>query len=379
MCKKGDGGIEGDTEMGNKSLSSRTLLSQPAVILCLLALTAFAAWVACDPPETVPVEISSQQSPTDDESTGPHVLQRVEPLMGTQFGIQLIAIDSAHGEAAMTAAFAEIVRVEELMSEYRESSEVSAVNRNAGLTQTVVGEDLFSVLEQALAVSEVTSGAFDITYASCGYLWSVRQQRIPADADIEACLPRVGFQQVTLDSEQFTILLPAEVRIGVGGIAKGYGVDRAAVVLESYGFDNYIVDGGGDIRLHGQRIDRPWVVGVAHPRESATLLGTLELNEGAVVSSGDYQRFFVHEGVQYHHIIDPATGRPARRAIAVTVIAQTATQADALSTGLFVLGPERGLEVAESLEGIEALIVDPDLGLHMTEGFREHFVPATSP
>jgi len=292
--------------------------------------------------------------------------------MGTRFEIQLVTDDIAAGRAAIEAAYAEIDRVEQLLSEWRESSEISAVNRQAGQGAVSVGPDLFAVIERSVRISEITHGAFDVTFAGCGSLWSIRERRVPTDREIDECLVQVDYRRLELDPAASTIFLPTEsMRIGIAGIGKGYGVDRAVEVLEAHGIDDYIVDGGGDIRLAGGNVDRPWIVGIAAPRREGHLHATLEPGRGAIVTSGDYQRYFEKDGVRYHHILDPATGRPAPGSVAVTVIASTATDADALATGLFVLGPERGIEVVEQLPEVEALIFGPDLILHRSSGFPE--------
>ncbi len=304
---------------------------------------------------------------------GPGALLRDERLlMGTRFQIQAVTDDEEAGAAAMEAAFTEVARVEALLSAWREASELSAVNRAAGRQPVAVGADLYAVVERSLEVSEWTGGAFDVTFAGCGGLWSFREPRIPSDGEIAACLPRVDFRAVVLDPEASSIFLPrADMRIGLSGIGKGYGVDRAAAVLEARGIHDYIVDGGGDIRLKGRKGDRPWTSGIAHPRRRGELYATLHPHQGAIVSSGDYERTFERAGVRYHHILDPTTGRPARRSAAVTVVAVNAMDADALATGLFVMGPEAGLALVESLPGVEALAFGPELSVHLSSGFPE--------
>ncbi|MCP4655490.1 MAG: FAD:protein FMN transferase [bacterium] len=304
---------------------------------------------------------------------GPGALLRDERLlMGTRFQIQAVTGDEEAGVAAMEAAFAEVARIEALLSEWRESSELSAVNRAAGRQPVTVGPDLYAVVERSLGISKLSGGAFDVTFAGCGGLWSFREPRIPSAGELAACLPRVDFRAVVLDPEPSSIFLSrADMRIGLSGIGKGYGVDRAAAVLEARGIHDYIVDGGGDIRLKGRKRDRPWSSGIAHPRRRGELYATLHPTAGAIVTSGDYERYFEREGVRYHHILDPTTGRPARRSVAVTVIASSAMDADALATGLFVMGPEEGLALVESLPGVEALVFGPELAVHLSSGFPE--------
>ena len=307
---------------------------------------------------------------TDAADGTPQVIERERLQMGTRFHIQLVSDDKTAANAALDAAFAEVDRVEALLSEWRDSSEISAVNRAAGGSPVPVGPELLHVVERSVHFSEITNGAFDISFAGCGRLWSFREPRIPDAATIRDCLESVDYRGIDLDREHATIRLAAsKTRIGIAGIGKGYGVDRAAEVLEAHGFTDYIIDGGGDIRLRGKRIDRPWSVGIAHPRQPGTLFGRLRLDRGSIVTSGDYQRSFERDGEVYHHILDPATGLPARLSIAVTVVAENATDADALATGLFVLGPEKGIELVESLDDVEALIIGPEMSVHRSSGF----------
>lgn len=301
-------------------------------------------------------------------------LSREQPLMGTTFRITVLAPDQIRGSRAIDAAFSEIERVEHLISGWESTSELSAVNRAAGEKPVRVGPELMELVETSLRLSAKTEGAFDITFAGCGSLWSFRKPDIPSPSALAACRGKIGFERIELDTDDSTVFLPeSDMEIGVGGIGKGYGVDRAAETLEKQGVTNYIVDGGGDVRVRADDRERPWRVGVAHPRQRGRLLGQLAVREGAVVSSGDYERYFERDGKRYHHILDPKTARPARKAVAVTVLSDRTAAADALSTGLFVMGPEEGLELAERMPDVEAMIIDPELEVHATEGFESRF------
>ncbi|HEX6850267.1 MAG TPA: FAD:protein FMN transferase [Candidatus Polarisedimenticolaceae bacterium] len=294
--------------------------------------------------------------------------QRV--LMGTVFRIQVHAPPSAQARRAVAAALDEVARVEALLSEWRETSEISALNRAAGRGPLRVGPELLEVLERAALASEATGGAFDVTFATCGGLWSFRDARVPSDDELATCLGHVGFRKIRVDRARSEVeILDPATRIGLGGIGKGYGVDRAAAVLERAGVGNYVVDGGGDLRIRGRNGDRPWTVGLADPRRKGELAGRVEMEAGSIVTSGDYESYFERDGVRYHHILDPATGRPARGSIAVTVVAPDATWADALATGLFVMGPERAIPAAEALPGVSVRIVSPDGAVHTSRGF----------
>jgi len=306
------------------------------------------------------------------DPAGPRVFRARQMLMGTYFDIQVVSDRERDAQGSIEAAFAELARIEELLSEWRETSEISEVNRRAGQGAVVVGPELYTVVDRALRIGELTGGAFDLTFASCGGLWSVREERIPDDAAIAICLPNVDYRRVLLDPGRSTIHLPGEgMRIGIAGIGKGYGIDRAAEVLEAHGIADYVVDGGGDIRLRGSKPEGAWTVGIQNPRQLQELYASLSPGGGAIVTSGDYQQYFERDGVRYHHILDPATGHPARRTVAVTVIASNAMDADALATGLFVLGPERGLALVERMERVDALFFDPALSVVRSSGFPE--------
>lgn len=291
-------------------------------------------------------------------------------LMKTRFRINVMVSDEAAGRAAIEAAFFEVARSEEILSNWSDSSQISAVNRAAGLQPVVVSDELMTVLDRALYFAGATDGAFDITFASCDGLWSIRDRRIASDAELAACLEHVDYRKVALDSRASSVFVAdPRTRVGVAGLAKGYRVDRAAEVLERAGIHDYVVDGGGDMRVSTGSFGRPWEIEVAHPRTSDRSLGTVALSSGAIATSGDYQWYFEREGVRYHHILDPATGRPAGRSVSATVIAATALDADALATGLFVMGPRDGVALAERLAGVEALVIAPDLSHHATSGF----------
>jgi thiamine biosynthesis lipoprotein len=304
------------------------------------------------------------------------LLQRAErKLAGTVFQIEVVSQSKRVGHAALEAAFEGVAAEEQRISTWSETSEISAVNRAAGHAPVAVSHDLFAVMERSVWASELTGGAFDVTFAGCGGVWSVSKRRIPSQQEIDECLPRVDYRRIELYPERSSLFLPRpDMRIDLGGIGKGYRVDQAAAVLRAHGITSYLVNGGGDIRLAGRKIDRPWAVEIAHPREPDGRWGVVQLDRGAVVTSGDYSWYFEQDGVRYHHIIDPTTGQPARRSVAVTVIAQSAMDADALATGLFVMGPERALDLVERLPGVEALIIDPQLTAHVSSGFPAYDV-----
>lgn len=346
----------------------------PARFVARLAALAGGAalWTAC---AAAPGQAGALPVPCLDETASAAAgsarrLHAAQTLMGTTFQIRAVTTNAARGCEAINAAFREVARQEMLFSEYRPDSDISAINRAAGGAPVSVHAEVFMLLQRARWASHATDGAFDVTAAACGRLWSVRERRVPDQTTLASCLALVDYRNLRLDPWRSTAWLPAEgMRVGLGGIAKGYGVDRAAEVLQAAGVTRFVVDGGGDLRVEGTDLEGAWLVQIAHPREAGGIVGAVRLTRGAVVTSGDYVRYFEMDGVRYHHLLDPATGQPARRSVAVTVIAPTATDADALATALFVLGPERGLPLVGRLPGVEALFFDNDLTMSASRGF----------
>ena len=336
-----------------------------AVLLSLAVLAAALPLLGC----RYPARLAARS----DTSGG--LVSDARPLMGTQFLIQVASTDRDRAHSAIDAAYAEVSRSEEILSNWSATSQISRVNQAAGRAPLTISTDLFRVLERALAVASLTNGAFDPTFAACGHLWSVRQRRIPTEDEIAGCLPLVDYRRVALDPETSAVLLPdTQMQLGLAGLAKGYRIDRAAEVLQRHGFSDFLIDGGGDIRVSTASLP-PWKITIADPRQEGHILGAVDLASGAIATSGDYQWYFEQDGVRYHHIIDPSTGRPARRSIAATVIAPTAVEADALATGLFVMGPDDGLALAEKLSSVEAMLIAPDLSHHHSSRFPPIVTP----
>jgi thiamine biosynthesis lipoprotein len=240
----------------------------------------------------------------------------------------------------VNAAFEEVERVEQLMSEWRPSSAISAVNLAAGKAPVQVPLEVVSLMQRALSVARATDGAFDPTWAALRGVWDFKTDppRLPLKSTLRAAVARIDHRKVQIDND--TVYLPeAGMALGLGGIAKGYGIDRAVAILRARGLTRFIVDGGGDLYIAGEKEPGvPWTIGLRHPR-GGPLVGELPVRDAAVVTSGDYERFFELGGTRYHHIIDVRTGMPAQKSVAVSLIAPDATTADAWATGLFVLGP----------------------------------------
>jgi FAD:protein FMN transferase len=223
----------------------------------------------------------------------------------------------------------------------------------------VIGDELFGIVERSLELSVASHGAFDITYDSVGYLYDFRARQRPTDEQIAERLAAIDYRHVVLDRARHTIFFKAQgVRINLGGIAKGYAVERAAALLRERGVEHALLNAGGDTRVIGDRRGQPWIVGIRHPRQADEVVTRLPLVDEAISTSGDYERYFEENGHRYHHIINPATGRPTEGILTVTVIGPDGTMTDGLDTAIFVLGAEEGLKLIESYPDYETIIVD---------------------
>jgi FAD:protein FMN transferase len=283
-------------------------------------------------------------------------------IMGTRITVELWADDKDKAELAIDALLDEMRHVDESMSTYKPTSEVSQVNAKAADGPMHISKELFDLLVTAKEYSVITDGAFDITYASVGYLYDFRKHVRPNEAQIDKALPAVNFRHVLLDAKQQTVQFSQKgVRIDLGGIAKGYSVDRGIDVLKSRGFTRMYVSAGGDSRIVGDRFGKPWMVGIRDPRKGeGEVITRIPLVDAAISTSGDYERFFEEAGVRYHHIIDPHTGHSASKVRSATIIGPYATRTDGLSKTAFVLGPEKAMEIYNRIDDIDAIIVKLD-------------------
>jgi FAD:protein FMN transferase len=292
-------------------------------------------------------------------------------IMGTRITVELWADDASQGRASIDAVLAEMRRVDAAMSTYKPTSELSQVNAGAAQAPVKISPELFELLTTALDYSRVTEGAFDITYASVGYLYDFRRRVRPDEAHIKAALPGVNYRHVVLDRKAQTVrYAQSGVRIDLGGIAKGHSVDRAIAVLQGRGVKHAMVSAGGDSRIIGDRFGKPWVVGIRHPDRKQEVIARIPLDDAALSTSGDYERYFDDGGVRYHHIIDPGTGHSASKVRSATIIGPSATRTDGLSKTAFVLGPERALEIYNRLDDIDAVLVTPDGRVLYTKGLE---------
>lgn len=282
--------------------------------------------------------------------------------MGTAIEITLIGDDEERANKAVLQAFQEIKRIETLMSPWLDSSDVTRINRSAGKEWVKVSPETMEVIKKAQEISELSEGGFDITVGPLTELWrKAREKKTPPSIeDVKGKLDLVNFKNIGIDPEGKVLLKKEGMAIDLGGIAKGYGVDRAFDVLMSLGYKNLIVNAGGDLRVGGLKNNQPWSIGIQNPRESQKLLARISVSDMAVATSGDYEKFFIYEGKRYHHIFNPRDGFPTEGCQSVTILYKDGMTADALATAVFVLGPEKGYALCQKLDGVECLIVDKE-------------------
>ena len=300
-----------------------------------------------------------------------HVISRL--TMETSIEVRLTDGRNESAEEIAEKIFAEIERLEKLFSRSIQGSDIGMINSSAGLHPVQVSEEVFYVTERAIDFATLSDGAFDPTIAPLIDIWGFLGQefRVPSEKELENSIALVDYNKIELNKEQSAIYLPdARMSMELGGIAKGFIVDRALQVLTETGVQNAFINAGGDIGLIGSSPGGdPWKIGVRHPRDNK-IIAVLPASGGAVVTSGDYERAFEEDGARYHHILNPRTGRPAIDLISVTIIAETVIEADALSTTVFVLGPARGMALIEELPGVEGILITPDLEILVSSGLE---------
>ena len=282
-----------------------------------------------------------------------------QAAMGTRIHVELWHDDAARARRLMAAVMAEMHRIDAAYSPYRETSELSRLNRQAPAGWVTVSAELFDLLQRSRRMSELTSGAFDVTYASVGRYYDYREGKRPDHEQLRRAIEAIDYRYVELDPAGPRVRYARpEVYVDLGGIAKGWAVDRSMDILRRAGVETATVSAGGDAYILGDRRGQPWTVGVRDPRQDDAMAVVLPLMDTAVSTSGDYERFFEENGVRYHHILDPATGESARRSWSVTILGPEAAFTDALSTSVFVLGPEQGLALIDQLPGVDAIVID---------------------
>lgn len=364
----------------------------PALRLAFAVSVLSASALACNDTEvddrhrTPPAAPTTPTPPPQPEPEAPPVRKDgtifgESELMGTRVTINVWLDprrDAAEAGAAMNAALAEMARIEEIMSEWRSTSELSQLNARAGGAPMAVSPELFEVLSASRRIAEETGGAFDPTFHGVGQLWSFQQgARPPSRQTVAEKLPLVDWRELHVDDTARTVRLGKPgMMLGLGAIAKGYAVDRASAVLAQAGFTNHVVEAGGDTYAAGTKGGKKWNVGVQKPGERG-VVGIIPASDEAIVTSGDYQRFFEHEGRRYGHILDPRTGWPLEHDASprsVTLVASNATDADAYCTAVTVMGATEGMAFVERHPRLEAVIIDHDGTLLVSSGLKDRLV-----
>jgi len=305
--------------------------------------------------------------------------------MGTELRVTAWTGDEARADSAFTAVFGEFDRLDAMMSVWKDGSDIVRLNAAAGEHAVPVSAETREVLNTARQISEQTGGTFDVTFAALSGLWKFdyqdKDESIPDRKAIEKRLPLVNYRDLVVDDAAGTAMLRRTgMRVNLGGIGKGYAVDRAVDVLRRSGLRDFMIQAGGDMYVGGTRGDRPWRVGIRDPRGPADrIFAALDLSDATFSTSGDYERFFTKGGVRYHHILDLRTGEPARLCRSVTLVTERAIVADALAKGVFILGPDAGMALIERTPGVQGVIVSAKNEVSISSGLRKRLILLAPP
>lgn len=299
-------------------------------------------------------------------------VHRTMKLMGSRFDITVVAQNEEIGYINIEEAIAEISRIEKLISSWDPDSETSLINKNAGIKPVKVSDELFKLIERAKVVSEITDGAFDISYASMDEVWKFdgSMTHPPTPAEIKRSIARVGYKKIILNSEQGTVFLKdVGMKIGFGGIGKGYAADRTKELLISKQVKAGIINASGDLTTWGTKASgEKWLIGIANPLSKEKIFSWVPVVESSVATSGNYEKFVTFNGTKYSHIIDPRTGYPTSGINSVSIFSKSAELCDALATAVFIMGRDSGLAFIDQLPGTEAIIVDSNNKIFKSSG-----------
>jgi thiamine biosynthesis lipoprotein len=307
------------------------------------------------------------------------VVERAGVAMGSELRLSTWTADEGVARAAFDAVFAEFERLEALMSTWRPASDVVRINTAAGIEAVPVAADVRDVLRRARQISEWTDGTFDVTFGALTDVWKFDQDQddsIPAPEAIRERLPLIDYRQIEIDDRAGTVFLERKgMKIHLGGIGKGYAVEHALQILRQAGLRDFMVQAGGDLYVGGHKDGRLWRLGINDPRgPEGDSFATVDLTDSTFSTSGDYARFFMKDGVRYHHILDPATGQPARLCRSVTIVSESPVLADAIAKGVFILGPEKGMALVERIPKLDVVIVTAKNDVLVSKGLKERFV-----
>ena len=293
-------------------------------------------------------------------------------MLGSSFEVTVVAKDTVKGNEYIDLAIAESKRIENLISDWIPTTQISEINRNAGIKPIKVDTEVFELVERAIKISQITKGAFDISYASMDKIWKFdgSMTTMPTEEAIKKSVEKIGYKNIILNAKERTIFLKLEgMKLGLGGIGQGYIADKIKNSLYLKGCISGIVNVSGDINAWGKQPDgKPWTIGIVNPMNKNKIFATFPIIDSAVETSGSYEKFVIFNGIKYTHIIDPRTGYPAKGIVSVSVFAKQTEIADAMATGIFVLGVDVGLDLVNQIKGIECIIVDDTGKVHSSKG-----------
>lgn len=298
-------------------------------------------------------------------------------VMGTSFQLEAIGTDVADLDRILGLVLDELRRVEDVFTVWRDS-ELTRLNERAGQGPISVSREMAELLAVSVECGRMTHGAFDITHFPLRPLWNYKAEHptLPSQEQIDAALAFVDYSRIKVDLEHNTVEMPRGFSVDLGGIAKGYGIDRAMRVMLDQGVKNGLVQAGGDTKALGRKFGEPWQIAIKNPRRQGEVFAVLPVVNQCVQTSGDYERFFEIDGQRYHHILDPRTGRPSLGCMSATVIGPEATFGDGIATAMCVLGPEAGMAIIERLDRVEAVLVGMDGQVHLSSGLAKSGLPS---
>ena len=295
-------------------------------------------------------------------------------LMGSRFDITVVASNEKEGNEYIDSAIFEIARIEKLISSWDVNSETSLINKLSGIKPIKVDKELFDLIESSIAISALTNGAFDISYASMDRIWNYdgTMREMPSEEKISSSIKKVGYQNIIIDKEAQTVFLKLKgMKIGFGAIGKGYAADKAKALLIEKGVKAGIINASGDLNAWGKQANgRDWMVAITNPLNKNKVFSWLPINDSAIVTSGNYEKFISFNGIRYSHIIDPRTGYPSTGIISTSIMTSNAELADAISTSVFVMGVETGLDFINQLKGVDCIIIDEQNKIHTSNNIK---------
>ena len=307
-------------------------------------------------------------------SNAQDVFYKTTKLMGSRFDLTVVANDSIEGEKYIDTAINEISRIEKLISSWEANSQTTKINQSAGIQPVKVDKELFDLIVRSMSISKLTDGAFDISYASMDKIWKFDDSmtEMPTNKTIKESIEKVGYQRIILDRENHTVFLPQKgMKIGFGAIGKGYAADKTKKKMMEMGVTAGIINASGDMNTWGTQPDgKDWTIAITNPMNKSKAFAILPLKQGAVVTSGNYEKYVMFNGIRYAHVINPKTGYPSQGVISVTVFAPSAELADALATSVFVMGIEVGLDRINQIPNVESIVIDTAGKIHQSKNIN---------